>query len=494
MVEHDPAPPAAFVPGTLPPEVLVVSPGGSGDPSLPIAASRAGAVGILDLTWAADPGAVAPAVERLGRLARGRCGLLLGARRDATEAAASEAVEGAGIDLDLVLLTVEDGEDLSVLARAWRSRARRVGVVATTEAHGRLAAEAGCDLVVARGHEAGGVVGDETTFILLQRLLAAVELPVLAWGGIGPHVAAGCVAAGAAGVVLDWQLALTRESTLSNEMRTRIARMDGSETVVTRLPDGRSLRSYIQPGWGGCEALEAVAAADPTDPRAWRDELSRALAADAPSERVHPVGQDAALASGWPGGTPTVAAALTALRSVVEDDLAGASEAEILAPDGPLARSHGTRYPVVQGPMTRVSDVPEFCAAIQAAGGLPFQALALMRGPQCQELLQRTSELAGDGPWGVGILGFVDRDLKREQIEAIERVSPPFAIIAGGRPDQAASMEARGIATYLHVPSPGMLETFVGEGARRFIFEGRECGGHIGPRTSFVLWEQMVRV
>ena len=47
---------------------------------------------------------------------------------------------------------------------------------------------------------------------------------------------------------------------------------------------------------------------------------------------------------------------------------------------------------------------------------------------------------------------------------------------------------------YLHVPSPGLLRMFLQEGARRFIFEGRECGGHVGPRTSFVLWETMVGV
>ena len=29
-------------------------------------------------------------------------------------------------------------------------------------------------------------------------------------------------------------------------------------------------------------------------------------------------------------------------------------------------------------------------------------------------------------------------------------------------------------------------------GARRFVFEGRECGGHVGPYGSFPLWESMV--
>ena len=67
-----------------------------------------------------------------------------------------------------------------------------------------------------------------------------------------------------------------------------------------------------------------------------------------------------------------------------------------------------------------------------------------------------------------------------------------MALIAGGRPSQAAPLEAEGIATYLHVPSPGLLDRFLKDGARRFVFEGRECGGHVGPRSSFALWERQI--
>src|SRR5262249_49188331 len=71
---------------------------------------------------------------------------------------------------------------------------------------------------------------------------------------------------------------------------------------------------------------------------------------------------------------------------------------------------------------------------------------------------------------------------------------PPFALIAGGRPDQALALEAEGIKTYLHVPSPALLRLYLGDGATRFVFEGRECGGHVGPLSSFVLWEQMIGI
>ena len=40
-------------------------------------------------------------------------------------------------------------------------------------------------------------------------------------------------------------------------------------------------------------------------------------------------------------------------------------------------------------------------------------------------------------------------------------------------------------------PFAKALEMFLQDGATRFVFEGKECGGHVGPRTSFVLWEQM---
>jgi acyl transferase domain-containing protein/NADP-dependent 3-hydroxy acid dehydrogenase YdfG len=44
------------------------------------------------------------------------------------------------------------------------------------------------------------------------------------------------------------------------------------------------------------------------------------------------------------------------------------------------------------------------------------------------------------------------------------------------------------------VPSPELLRMFIDQGARRYVFEGRECGGHVGPLGSLVLWETQIRV
>ena len=159
-----------------------------------------------------------------------------------------------------------------------------------------------------------------------------------------------------------------------------------------------------------------------------------------------------------------------------------------------MAASLGTKYPILQGPMTRVSDVVEFAGAVAEGGALPFLALATLRGPEVADLLARASATLAGRPWGVGVLGFVSPELRGEQIAAIVAAKPPFALIAGGRPDQARELESSGIATFLHAPSPGLLAQFLRDGARRFVLEGRECGGHVGPRSSFLLWEQAVEV
>jgi NAD(P)H-dependent flavin oxidoreductase YrpB (nitropropane dioxygenase family) len=76
----------------------------------------------------------------------------------------------------------------------------------------------------------------------------------------------------------------------------------------------------------------------------------------------------------------------------------------------------------------------------------------------------------------------------------IREIRPSYAIIAAGRPAQAAALEEVGISTFLHAPSPGLLKQFLDAGARKFIFEGSECGGHVGPRNSFPLWEAQLGV
>jgi acyl transferase domain-containing protein/NAD(P)H-dependent flavin oxidoreductase YrpB (nitropropane dioxygenase family) len=363
-----------------------------------------------------------------------------------------------------------------------------------SEAEARAAVAAGAEALVIKGNESGGRVGEESTLVLLQRLSAITSLPLYARGGIGIHTAGACLVAGAVGVLLDWQLALALESDLPAHVKGRLARMDGSETAVLGQNTAARYRAYARPGETAFFELKAFeeqnldSETDAGTVAEWR----QAVEAQAAAGRLLLIGQDGAFAPRLASRYRTVAGICQAIKAEALRHVRLARVQNVIREGAPLAEAHGTRVPVLQGPMTRVSDRAPFAAAVAAGGGLPFLALALMRAPQVRTLLAETSQQLADRPWGVGILGFVPKELREEQLAEVLKVKPPFAIIAGGRPDQAKALEAEGIKTYLHVPSHELLRMFLESGARRVIFEGRECGGHVGPRNSFVLWELMV--
>ena len=119
------------------------------------------------------------------------------------------------------------------------------------------AAEAGCDLIVAQGVEAGGHVRGTTGLLpLLAEVLDAVgDVPVLAAGGIGTaRAVAGALAAGADGVRVGTRFVAAREANSHPEYVAALVAARGAEdTVYTGAfhvgwPDAphRVLRSCIE--------------------------------------------------------------------------------------------------------------------------------------------------------------------------------------------------------------------------------------------------------
>ncbi|MFD9356033.1 SDR family NAD(P)-dependent oxidoreductase [Streptomyces sp. NPDC060031] len=464
--QPEPSPKSGASPQTAATRDLVVAltPFGEPNPRITAAAERAGALGLLDL--GRDPDAARAAFAELGRRLGGGPGG--GRRRYGVRVPVGCPLEPGELppEVDTVLLADPADHTPQRMAGWAAGGLRRAWAETVSPAEARTAVAAGAVAVVAKGHEAAGRVGSATTFVLLQQLLAGPGLgvPVLAYGGIGPHTAAAAVAGGAAGVLLDVQLALTSEGVaeLPDEVCSALRSMDGSET---RLADGH--RVFARPDLPHPEGPAAAL-----------------LGARDLRTQLLPVGQDGASAARLAAHHRTTGGVLQAVRAAVRGHLEAAVRAR------PLLRPR----PVAQGPMTRVSDQAAFAEAVAAEGGVPYLALAVMAGPDARRLLTETAERLGDRPWGVGLLGFAPPELRREQLAAVAEVRPPYAIIAGGTPAQATPLDAAGITTHLHVPSPGLLERYLAEGARRFVFEGLECGGHVGPRASFPLWEEQIEL
>ncbi|QQM39108.1 type I polyketide synthase [Streptomyces liliifuscus] len=474
--------------------IIGITPFGEPEARLAAAVSRAGGLGVLDLgvgdrrarealaslrRWA--PGPFGVRVGAHCRIAPGELdpGELDPGKLEPGEFAPGKKSGKPGKRDDGGLHTIVLGMD-----SPWQidevTATRRVLVEVTDLEQALAAVRAGAHGLIARGSESGGRTGELSTFVLLQHLLAepGVDLPVWACGGIGPRTAAAAVAGGAAGVVLDSQLALLAEARLPEPAAAALRSMDGSETVVV----------------GGHRVLHRRG---PDAPRVPADDpllVSGMLGAQDPRTQLLPVGQDGFLAARfaerWGDAGRTVRALIASVRDAVRDDGPGAA----LRPGSPMSRALGTRVPVAQGPMTRVSDQARFAAAVAADGALPFIALALASGEQTRTVLEQTRAAVSGRPWGVGVLGFAPEETRNAQLEAVRELRPTHAIIAGGRPSQAEALERAGIRTFLHVPSPGLLRQFLDAGARRFVFEGSECGGHVGPRASFSLWEAQLAV
>ena len=478
-------------------EVIALTPEKLINPAIAIAASRAGAIGVLNLSSSPDLHASRQAIEALVRDGRGRWGV----RLDSSLATLNpDLIDAVPASCFLVILAAPAvASDLPPLLAAFRPRCRTIMLEVTSLAAARAGEAAGVDGLIAKGNEAGGWVGEETSFIILQGLVGRCAGPVWVQGGVGLHTAAACHVGGAAGVVLDTQLALARESPLPEYVRSAIARMDGSETTYVGSELGLPFRTYARPGAAAVEALrlrarELVTACHPPADltRIWHNAVQERVGWGDLAQHAWPVGQDAAFARELAEQFVTVGGIIEGMRAAVTAHVRAGRALNPLGEGSALARAHGTRYPIIQGPMTRVSDVAAFAATVAEEGALPFLALALLRGPEVRALLQETQRVLGDHAWGIGILGFVPPDLRQEQLEVAHAFGPRYALIAGGRPDQALALEERGTATYLHVPSPALLTLFLESGARRFVFEGRECGGHVGPRSSFVLWNTMI--
>ncbi|MFJ8082244.1 NAD(P)H-dependent flavin oxidoreductase [Streptomyces sp. NPDC096205] len=137
-----------------------------------------------------------------------------------------------------------------VVARA-HDQGVQVAALAGSARHAVKHKEAGIDIVVAQGYEAGGHTGEIATMVLTPEVVDAVgPLPVLAAGGIGSgEQAAAALALGAQGVWLGSVWLTTTEADLHSPALTRKLLAAGSgDTVRSRALTGKPARQ-LRTAW-----------------------------------------------------------------------------------------------------------------------------------------------------------------------------------------------------------------------------------------------------
>jgi enoyl-[acyl-carrier protein] reductase II len=226
---------------------------GAGGPRLAAAVCEAGGLGVLP-TFGGTEEQLRSDIEALRKLTD----LPFGVNITPMGRAFTESRAQIAIDLGVPIVTTGRGDPgTSVVAELKRAGIVVVPVVPSVE-HALRVQEEGADAVVASGCEAGGHVGTVSTLPLVPQVVDAVDVPVVAAGGIGDgrgFLAA--LALGACGVQLGTRLICSLESEAAPGYKQRVLESAETDTLVTEVLTGKTVRTLATPGLREYEAARA---------------------------------------------------------------------------------------------------------------------------------------------------------------------------------------------------------------------------------------------
>jgi len=125
----------------------------------------------------------------------------------------------------------------------WKSHNIKVIPVIPSVAIAKRMARCGADAVIAEGTEAGGHVGELTTMVLVPQIVDAVDIPVIAAGGIGDgRQVAAAFMLGAEGVQVGTRFLTDYECTIHENYKKKVLNAKDIDTVVTGRRTGHPVR------------------------------------------------------------------------------------------------------------------------------------------------------------------------------------------------------------------------------------------------------------
>jgi enoyl-[acyl-carrier protein] reductase II len=217
---------------------------------LAAAVSNAGALGIVG-AGDAPPDAVRQELRRT----RALTDRPFGANVPLFTPGAEETLQ-VFIDEGVSVVTVGGGNAGPYLGPLQRAGILVIPVVASV-ALARRTARQGVDALIAEGMESGGHVGDVATLPLVPQVVDAVDIPVVAAGGIadGRGLAA-ALALGAVGIQMGTRFICTSECQAHPNYKQKIVKAHDRATMVTGGQFGHPVRSIRGPFIRRFEALE----------------------------------------------------------------------------------------------------------------------------------------------------------------------------------------------------------------------------------------------
>ncbi|TAH69541.1 MAG: enoyl-[acyl-carrier-protein] reductase FabK [Anaerolineaceae bacterium] len=125
----------------------------------------------------------------------------------------------------------------------WKANDIKVIPVVPSVAIAKRMVRSGADAVIAEGTEAGGHVGELTTMVLVPQIVDAVEVPVIAAGGIGDgRGMAAALMLGADAIQVGTRFLTAYECTIHDNYKKKVLNAKDIDTVVTGRRTGHPVR------------------------------------------------------------------------------------------------------------------------------------------------------------------------------------------------------------------------------------------------------------